>query len=90
MQAEPELIEFIEGKLLDACVSLASREEMERVWRGGADKNWRAVGCYLTKEQRIRDSDMHGRIAARLRLEVEQFKKVRDILRGLPPGKLNL
>lgn len=75
-----EMTEFIEGKLIEAFASLKAREEMEVVWRGGTEESWRAVGCRLTKAQRLKDSAMHGRIAAKLRREVELFKAVRDTL----------
>lgn len=77
-----ELIEFIEGKLINAFSTLKTREEMEVVWRGGTEESWRAVGCHLTKAQRLKDSAMHGRIASKLRREVELLKAVRDALRS--------
>lgn len=78
-----EMVEFIEGKLISAFASLKAREEMERTWRGGTDEMWRAVGCTKTKAQRFKEAEMHGRIAAKLRREVELFKAVRDKLKEL-------
>ncbi len=75
-----EMVDFIEGKLIEAFASLKAREEMETVWKGGTEESWRAVGCRLTKAQRLKDSAMHGRIAVKLRREVELFKAVRDKL----------
>lgn len=75
-----EMIEFIEGKLIDSFASLKAREEMEKTWSGGTDETWRAVGCHLSKKQRLKDSAMHGRIAIKLRREVELFKAVKDFL----------
>ena len=43
---------------------------------------WRAVGCTKTKAQRLKDADMHGRIAAKNRKEVEMFKAVLERLKA--------
>lgn len=80
--SKAKMIEFIEGKLIEAFASLKAREEMESVWRGGTDESWRKAGCRLTKAQRLKDSAMHERIAVKLRREVELFRAVRDSLRG--------
>jgi hypothetical protein len=87
MSNRKEMVEFIEGKLIDAFAALKAREEMETVWRGGTDESWRAVGCTRTKAQRLKDSEMHGRIAVKLRHEVNMFKAVKDALSLL--GHLN-
>lgn len=76
------LVQFIEGKLIEAFATLKAREEMQRVWAGGTDESWRAVGCHLTKKQRLKDSAMHGRIAEKNRKEVEMFKAVLDQLKA--------
>jgi hypothetical protein len=69
-------VEFVKGKLADAEKSLKFREESEKVWREGTDKSWRAVGCKMTKQQRLEVSACHGRIAVKCRREVEMFKEV--------------
>lgn len=82
--SKAEMSEFIQGKLIDAFASLMAREEMEKTWRGGTDESWRAVGCNLSKKQRLKDADTHLRIAVKLRREVELFKAVRDAIESLP------
>ena len=77
------LIEFIEGKLLDAFASVRTREQMEANWKSGADSTWRAVGCKLNKAQRLKESKTHGRIAAKLRGEIALFKAVKNVLNQL-------
>jgi hypothetical protein len=69
-------VEFVKGKLADVEKALKFREESEKVWRGGTDKSWRAVGCKMTKQQRLEVSARHGQIAAKCRREVEMFKEV--------------
>ena len=76
------LVEFLEGKLIDAFATLKAREEMERTWRGGTDEMWRAVGCTKSKAQRLKDADMHARIAAKNRKEVAMFKAVLERLKA--------
>lgn len=78
--SKSEMIEFIEGKLIDAFQSLQCREEMEKAWRGGTDESWSSVGCTHTKAQRLKESEIHGRIAIQLRREVELFKAVKDLI----------
>lgn len=74
------LVEFIKAKLADAEKSLSCRAEMRQTWAGGTDKSWRAVGCKLTKAQRLEHSAMHGRIEIKQRREVEMFKAVLEKL----------
>jgi len=69
-------VEFVKGKLADAEKSLKFREESETVWREGTDKSWRAVGCKMTKQQRLEVSSRHGRIAVKCRCEVKMYKEV--------------
>jgi hypothetical protein len=80
-------VDFIEGKLIDAAATLHAREEMERTWRGGTDEMWRAVGCNRTRAQRLKDADMHGRIAEKNRKEVAMLKAVLERLKA-PNDKL--
>lgn len=79
-----ELLEWLQLKLDGAEQSLASRLEMAKVWRGGSDKSWAAVGCRKTKKERIKDSAMHMRISARLNNDVEMFKALLAIVQQNP------
>lgn len=82
-----ESIAFIEGKLVDAEKRLEFRVEAEACWRGGTRKQWRAVNCNLTKAARLRQAEIHGRIAVKIRTEIESFKAVLDLLRKGAEGK---
>ena len=75
-----KIIEFIKAKLATAKASLKAREQMERIWRGGTDASWRAVGCPDSKAGRIKTADIHGRIAVKCRREVKMFKAVLEAL----------
>jgi hypothetical protein len=69
-----ELLEWLREKLADAEKAVKAREHMESTWRGGTDKSWAAVGCKMTKPQRLKESATHGRILVKCRREVEMFK----------------
>lgn len=56
--------------------SIRAREQAERVWREGSAAAWSAVGCKLTKEQRLKKSEMERRIVVKLLMESEMFKAV--------------
>jgi len=84
-----KLLEWIRGKIREAEASLAARNEMERVWRGGTDKSW-AKACSIhrttsgkapmTKQERLKESERHHRIAVKCRHELEMLVMVFDAL----------
>lgn len=75
-----EAVSFIEGKIASAEDTLKRRLEMRDVWRSGTNKSWQAVGCFLSKTQRLKDSEAHARIAEKNLQEVQMFKTVLEIL----------
>lgn len=77
---KPEILTFIGQKLKDAEASLKCREEMARVWRGGTNKSWAAVGNTIGKSERLKVAAGHERIAIKLRREVELFQATLDEL----------
>lgn len=74
--AEVRLLGWLREKLEDAEKALKAREQMEEAWRGGTSESWSAVGCFMTKAERLRTSDTHARIAVKCRDEVSMFKAV--------------
>lgn len=71
-----EIAAFLRGKLADAEAGLKFRVDSEKCWRGGTDKSWREVGCRQSKAERTKTAESHGRIAVKMRREVEMFKAV--------------
>ena len=78
------VVKFIQGKLADSKRTLKCREDMQKVWSEGTDESWRAVGNRMTKAQRLIESDMHGRIAAKNRKEMDMFKATLSALQQAP------
>lgn len=84
MNDRQKAIEFIQVKIVEAEKALKAREQMQRIWREGTDESWAAAanahpstkGQRLTKAERLKESESHGRIAVKCRLEVEMFKLV--------------
>jgi hypothetical protein len=68
------LLGWLVVKLHEAKSALKAREQMEATWRGGTDESWRAAGCKMNKEARLKESETHGRIAVKCRHEVEMFE----------------
>lgn len=78
------VVKFIQGKLAESKRTLKCREDMQKVWSEGTDESWRAVGNRMTKARRLIESDMHGRIAAKNRKEVDMFKATLSALQQAP------
>lgn len=76
-------IEFIKSKIADMDRKLAARLEMQRVMRSGSEKEWKSVGCNMSKAERLKSADMHGRIAVKNRVELNIFKDVLNKLESL-------
>lgn len=84
MIEQTELIAWLEtqeGKFEQA---LTAREQMERRWRSGSSKAWRAAGCRLTREQRIKHSDAQRRIGQKCRHDLEMCRAALHLIRSLP------
>ena len=79
------LLEWLRVKLSDAEKSLAARREMEITWRGGDDRIWQAVGCKLSRGQRLYESEAQGRLAKKCQRDVEMFKATIAIIEGRTP-----
>ena len=73
-------INFIKAKIEEAEQTLKCREQMQKVWREGTNESWSKAGCLKSKAERIKESDMHGRIAAKNREEIKMFKEVLEQL----------
>lgn len=80
------LSEWLHAKLADAEKALKAREDGVSVWKGGTDQSWKAVGCRLTRQQRIKQSEMEARIAVKCRRDVEMFKAVISKLSACKPS----
>ena len=75
-----DLLGWLREKLEDAKKALKAREQMEEAWRGGTDESWSAVGCFMTKVERLRTADTHARIAVKCQREVEWYKETIEVL----------
>ena len=79
--SKTDAIDFIRGKISDMEITLITRIGMQKVWGGGTDASWRAVGCFKSKADRLKESETHGRIADKNRRELEMFKSVLEYLK---------
>lgn len=70
------VLDWINQKLADAEKALKAREQMESSWREGSSKDWKAVGCKMSKSERLKESATQGIIAAKCRRDVAMFKAV--------------
>jgi len=82
-----DLFAWLRGKIAEAEKSLSARKQSEAVWRSGTDTTWKDVGCKKNKAQRLQESQMQGRIAARCQRDVEMFKAVVDAIQQLESDK---
>jgi len=76
-----DLLGFLRGKLADAEKSLRAREQSEESWRTGSESDWQMAarlsgGKPMKKSERLRQSEIQGRIAVKARHEVAMFKAV--------------
>jgi hypothetical protein len=74
------LSEFIQSQIILVSKSIKCREQASKSWRGGTDKSWRAVGCTMTKAQRLEVAQREERILVKLRHELESFQRVKEAL----------
>lgn len=87
-----ELLPWLRHKITEAESALRFREQAEEVFRSGTDESWEQAanmhpstrGKSMSKADRLRASQSHGRIAEKCRHEVAMFKSV---LSHLPGGK---
>lgn len=70
------LLAWLRDQLAKAEQSLNARKQMESCWHGGTDATWKAVGCKLTKAQRLQESKLHGRIGLKCQRDVEMLKAI--------------
>jgi hypothetical protein len=75
-----ELELFIQGKIADAEWRVRCREQGVKVWSGGSEKSWRAVGCGMSKLQRLATAEKEARILVEARRELHLFKQVFEAL----------
>lgn len=80
LRMNAELMGWLREQLAKAEQALKGREQLEECMRGGTDSSWRAVGCKLTKAQRLKEASVHGRIAAKYRRDVKMFQAVMSIM----------
>ncbi len=76
-----QIQDFIRAKIADVEKSIKGREDMERIWRGGTDEQWKKVAKMngakpTTKAERILLAERHARILVKLRHELEMFNGV--------------
>ena len=91
---QPDLVGWLRGKVSDAEKALKTREDMAALWRTGTNAEWAAAGAMhpstagrtLRKAARLKEADMHGRIAAKLRHEVTMFRAALAALS--PPAQM--
>ena len=76
-------VKFIEAKITEAEKTLLSREAMAKAWAQGTDDTWRAAGCRLNKKQRLKEAEMHRRIAGKNYRELEMFDAVLKQLKSI-------
>ncbi len=70
------VLAFASALVVKAEQTLKVRLEMESVMRGGSEKSWRAVGYFKGKAHRLKEAEIHARIAVKNRRELEMFKAV--------------
>lgn len=78
-----EKIAFIDKKISDAQTDLKWRKDGEAAWRDGSAEVWRAVGCRKSKAERLKLSEIEGRIAAKIRAEIEILSGIKTDLTDL-------
>ena len=79
-----KLIEWLQVKLESAESTVEARRQARDCWRGGNAKSWKAVGCFLTKEQRLVKASIEERILIKCQREVEMFKDVIAAIQKIP------
>lgn len=79
-----EMIEFVKKEKARAEHELKFREDSVRIWSGGTDKSWKAVGCNMTKKQHLGTSAIHARISIKCRSRVEILEEIIDYLTPTP------
>lgn len=84
MPVKDELLTWLNEQLAKAKKSLAARKDMEKVWRGGTNKSWQAVGCTKNRIERLEESRMQARIAERCARDVKMFEEVIEYVSGPP------
>lgn len=76
MSERDEMLQWLGVQLARAEEALKAREDMQKAWAGGTSASWRAAGCKKSKAERLKESEMQGRIAVHCRRNVEMFKAV--------------
>lgn len=77
------VIGFIAAKTEAAEQNLARRVEMQITWMSGSDASWRKVGCSMSKSERLKQSEIHKRIAAKNKIELQKFRSALEYLKQL-------
>lgn len=79
-----EEIEDVERLIADeitkAQQAVESRKQAQAVWRGGSDESWKAVGCKLSKKQRLEQSEVEARIGVKSEKRLETLKLIPSLL----------
>lgn len=83
-----DLLGWLGGKLAEAEKTLKSREQMAATCRTGTNAEWNAaskmhpstVGMKSTKAERLKEAQMHDRIADRLRHDRDMFRTTINLL----------
>ena len=84
-----DLFGFLSVKLAAAEKSLSASEHAEESWRTGTEAEWKHAAALMgnkrmPKSERLRQSEIQGRIAVKARHEVAMFKAVIEALPSLP------
>ena len=83
------LLGWIAEKVAQAEKTLAARESLAAVCRSGTQKEWTAAAKSTgtrasTKAERLKEADIHDRIAVKLRRELDMFRATHAALSALP------
>jgi len=78
--SKEQIVEFVKAKTAERERIIQFRDDSEACWRGGTDESWRAVGCKLSKRERLEAAAIHGIIAVKNRRELELWKALLEIV----------
>lgn len=77
-----EVVAFLRDQLAGEEKHLKARIQAEKTWREGTDASWRAVGCRMTKAQRLNVAEREKRIGIKVQKRIELFKAAIALLDG--------
>jgi len=77
---------FIKAEILKAEQDVKFRDQARKTWRSGTNASWREVGCFDSKEKRLKISDSHARIAIKCRQRLEMLQAILVRLEATKPA----